>query len=97
MRILNMKVLKFLGLLLLVCPCSGLALTNNLALTPPMGWNTWNHFGCNISDALIRATADAMLTNGMKAAGYEYVNIDGCWSGGRDTNGVLYANTNSFP
>ena len=97
MKVLNMQILKSAVLALLIHPFSGLALTNNLAVTPPMGWNTWNHFGCNISDALIRATADAMAANGMKAAGYQYINIDGCWSGGRDTNGVLYANSNSFP
>jgi len=51
----------------------------NLAPTPPMGWNSWNTFGCNINEQLIRDTADAMVSSGMAAAGYKYVNIDDCW------------------
>ncbi|EMD29736.1 NPCBM/NEW2 domain-containing protein [Amycolatopsis azurea] len=48
--------------------------------TPPMGWNSWNKFGCDINEQLIRETADAMVSSGMKAAGYQYVNIDDCWA-----------------
>ncbi|WP_410600669.1 NPCBM/NEW2 domain-containing protein [Amycolatopsis sp. lyj-90] len=48
--------------------------------TPPMGWNSWNKFGCDITEQLIRETADAMVTSGMKAAGYQYVNLDDCWA-----------------
>src|SRR5205814_7591642 len=55
-----------------------------LAMTPPMGWNSWNKFGCNVSDKLIREMADAMVSSGMKAAGYQYVNIDDCWQVSRD-------------
>lgn len=51
-----------------------------LAKTPPMGFNTWNTFGTNISDAMIRETADAMVSTGLSAAGYEYLVIDDCWS-----------------
>src|ERR1022692_3078952 len=47
-----------------------------LARTPPMGWNSWNKFACNVSEQLIRDTADAMVSSGMQAAGYEYVVID---------------------
>ena len=43
-----------------------------------MGWNSWNHYGCNVSDALIREQADAMVSSGLKAAGYQYVNVDDC-------------------
>ena len=50
-----------------------------LAPTPPMGWNSWNKFGCDVSEALIRETADAVVSSGMKAAGYQYVVIDDCW------------------
>jgi alpha-galactosidase len=50
-----------------------------LASTPPMGWNSWNKFGCNVSEDLIRQIADAMVTSGMKDAGYQYVVIDDCW------------------
>ena len=57
-----------------------------LALTPPMGWNTWNKFGCNVSDELVRGMADAMVKSGMKDAGYQYVVIDDCWQTARDSN-----------
>ena len=49
---------------------------NNLAKTPPMGWNSWNKFACDVSEVLIRETADAMVSSGMKDAGYEYIVID---------------------
>jgi alpha-galactosidase len=55
------------------------ALDNGLAETPPMGFNDWNAFGCNVSEQLIKQTADFFVSSGMKAAGYEYVNIDDCW------------------
>lgn len=61
-----------------------------------MGWNSWNHFACNVSDSIIRAQADAMLSNGMKSAGYEYVNIDDCWQGERDSAGHIHPNR-KFP
>ncbi|HEX9105727.1 MAG TPA: glycoside hydrolase family 27 protein, partial [Longimicrobiales bacterium] len=61
-----------------------------LAPTPPMGWNSWNKFGCKIDEALIRETADALVASGMKAAGYTYVNIDDCWMAKeRDAEGRL--------
>src|SRR5690242_11798165 len=58
---------------------------NGLAKTPPMGWNSWNHFHLNIVDTVVRGIADAMVSNGMKAAGYIYVNIDDRWRGARDS------------
>ena len=67
-----------------------------LAATPPMGWNSWNHYGCNVSDALIREQADAMASSGLKAAGYQYVNVDDCWEGKRDANGYIQPNE-KFP
>jgi alpha-galactosidase len=67
-----------------------------IALTPPMGWNTWYGFFCKVTDADVRAQADEMVKNGMKAAGYEYVNLDDCWQGQRDSNGAIRANKN-FP
>lgn len=69
---------------------------SRLVPTPPMGWNSWNHFACQISDAIVRAQADAMVSSGMKAAGYEYVNIDDCWEGERDAKGVIHPNS-KFP
>lgn len=70
---------------------------NGLALTPPMGWDSWNHFGCHVSARLIEREARAMVTSGMKAAGYRYVIIDDCWQGGRDANGAIYPNRKLFP
>ncbi|MET7278362.1 NPCBM/NEW2 domain-containing protein [Kribbella sp. NPDC005582] len=70
----------------------------DLAPTPPMGWNSWNTFACNISEGLIRETADAMVSSGMAAAGYEYVNIDDCWMAPqRDSGGRLQADPARFP
>jgi alpha-galactosidase len=67
-----------------------------LAQTPPMGWNSWNHFGCRVTAADVRAAADAIASNGMKAAGYTYVNIDDCWQGQRDADGTIRPNE-KFP
>ncbi len=73
------------------------ALDDGLARTPPMGWNTWNRFGCDIDSQLIRKTADAMVASGMQAVGYQYVVIDDCWQTGRDANGNLFADPVRFP
>lgn len=69
-----------------------------LAQTPPMGWNTWNTFASNINEQLIMESADAMVKNGYKDAGYEYIVIDDCWSlRQRDENGRLVADPEKFP
>jgi alpha-galactosidase len=70
---------------------------NGLALTPPMGWNSWNKFQCNISEQTVRDTADAMVASGMRDAGYQYVVIDDCWHGPRDANGFITADAQKFP
>jgi alpha-galactosidase len=59
-----------------------------LALTPPIGWNSWNKFACEVDENIIKKAADAMAANGMKAAGYEYIVIDDCWQTGRDSLGL---------
>jgi len=89
---------------LLLAVCSSLlfldgahAADNMLARTPPMGWNSWNKFGCNVSEQLIRDAADAMVSSGMQTAGYEYVVIDDCWQVGRDSNGNILADPQRFP
>jgi alpha-galactosidase len=69
---------------------------NGLAKTPPMGWNSWNLFAGKIDDQTVRTMADAMVSSGMKDAGYIYVNIDDTWEGVRDAQGVLQAN-HKFP
>ena len=69
---------------------------NGLAKTPPMGWNSWNKFRARVSDQVVREIADAMVRNGMKAAGYVYVNIDDTWEGSRDPQGAIRSNE-KFP
>jgi alpha-galactosidase len=69
---------------------------NGLARTPPMGWNSWNKFAGRVDDATVRSIADAMATNGMKEAGYQYINIDDTWEGERDARGNLPSNK-KFP
>lgn len=72
-------------------------LANGLASTPPMGWNSWNKFACNVNERVVRDTADAMASNGMKDAGYEFVVIDDCWHGSRDENGFITEDRTRFP
>jgi alpha-galactosidase len=69
---------------------------NGLAKTPPMGWNSWNKFAGHVDDAAVRSMADAMASNGMKDAGYQYINIDDTWEAGRDEQGNITTNK-KFP
>ncbi|WP_223199083.1 NPCBM/NEW2 domain-containing protein [Solihabitans fulvus] len=74
------------------------AAPSTLAATPPMGWNSWNRFGCHIDENLIRQTADNLVSTGMRDAGYTYVNIDDCWMApARDAAGKLQADPTRFP
>jgi alpha-galactosidase len=73
------------------------ALDNGLAKTPPMGWNSWNKFGCDVSEQLIRSVADAMISSGLKDAGYQYVVIDDCWQVSRDDSGNIVPDPQRFP
>ena len=69
-----------------------------LALTPPMGWNSWNYFAKDINEVNIKATADAMAASGMREAGYQYLVLDDAWMAPeRDENGALQADPNKFP
>ena len=70
---------------------------DSLAATPPMGWNSWNKFSCNVSEKLIKEIADAMVSSGMRDAGYEYVVIDDCWQIARDEKGNIQADPERFP
>ncbi len=65
---------------------------HKLAMTPPMGWNAWNCWAGAVSDEKIREAADAMVASGLAAHGYQYVNIDDCWQGGRDADGRIQTN-----
>ena len=73
-----------------------LAQSSQLAATPPMGWNSWNHFGSRVTDADVRSAADALVSSGMRDAGYVYVNIDDTWEGQRDAQGFIQSNS-KFP
>ncbi len=68
-----------------------------LAKTPPMGWNTWNKFACNVDENLIRSSADAMVSSGLRDAGYRYIVIDDCWHGKRDSLGFIHPDPTRFP
>src|SRR6516162_4607881 len=78
---------------------SSYGLTNNLALTPQMGWNDWNSYHCGISEADVTNTANVIAANGMAAACYQFVNIDDGWASSRDSNGVIqaYSISTKFP
>ncbi|WJX76889.1 Alpha-galactosidase 1, variant 2 [Trifolium repens] len=73
-------------------------LANGLGKTPPMGWNSWNHFYCQIDEKIIRQTADALVSSGLSKLGYTYVNIDDCWAElNRDDKGNLVPRNSTFP
>jgi alpha-galactosidase len=72
-----------------IVPCFG---QTKVATTPPMGWNSWYHFGPHVTDADVRAAADALVATGMRDAGYVYVNVDDTWQGRRDGQGMLHPN-----
>jgi alpha-galactosidase len=88
---------------LLLAVCLGLPAQSSgqkfkdLALTPPMGWNSWNRFACDINESLMRQTADAMVSSGMADAGYRYLVIDDCWHGQRDSLGFIHPDPDRFP
>jgi alpha-galactosidase len=98
--VLMLSAAALLGLLFLPArpvarPAS--ALSEGLARTPPMGWNSWNAFRCRIDEQLIRETADALVNTGMRDAGYRYLVIDDCWQTGRDREGLIHASARTFP
>ena len=86
-----------LATVLLLGAFASLPHDNGLARTPPMGWNSWNHFGCDVSARLIKETADAIVASGMREAGYQYVVIDDCWQVARDRSGRIVADSVRFP
>ena len=69
---------------------------DTIALTPPMGWNSWNCFACDVTEANVRAAADAMVASGLINHGWTYINIDDCWEAGRDADGKVLSNQ-KFP
>ncbi|MCW3805354.1 glycoside hydrolase family 27 protein [Plebeiibacterium marinum] len=93
-----MKRLLILSLMVFAISLVNGQKSENLALTPPMGWNSWNTFGCDINEELIKGIADAMVERGLRDAGYEYLVLDDGWMAmERDENGRLYGDTIKFP
>jgi alpha-galactosidase len=69
-----------------------------MALTPPMGWNSWNDVGCTgLTAAVVENAADEMVARGLKSAGYDYVVVDDCWQAGRNAAGELVPDPTRFP
>lgn len=68
----------------------------DIAPTPVMGWSSWNYYTCKVNEAIVRASADALISTGMAAAGYKYVIVDDCWQGERDAAGTIQPNS-KFP
>jgi alpha-galactosidase len=89
-RLLGASALAVLMSVPFAAPAQG------LAQTPPMGWNSWNHFHDKVDDATIRAQAEAMVSSGMRDAGYTYINIDDTWEAQRDAQGIIHPNS-KFP
>eukprot|EP00934_Nitzschia_sp_Nitz4_P007167 Nitzschia sp. Nitz4//scaffold189_size62959//44644//45903//NITZ4_006315-RA/size62959-processed-gene-0.25-mRNA-1//1//CDS//3329539917//7157//frame0 len=80
-------------------PPSGFAhaYDNGLGLTPPMGWNSWNYFNCDIHETAIRETASALVEHGLDKLGYTYVNLDDCWQLSRNASGYIQEDPTKFP
>jgi alpha-galactosidase len=95
----RIKKQLYVSILLIMSLTNAFAQINNgLALTPPMGWNSWNKFNQHPSDLLIRQIADAMVSSGMAGVGYKYINIDDCWQKlGRDSKGHVQPDPSNFP
>src|SRR4051812_14101785 len=90
-------VLLLVGYAVGLHPTAARALNNGGARTPPMGWNSWNTFGCNINEVLIRQQADALVSSGMRDLGYRYVVVDDCWfNPNRDSSGNLQGDPSRF-
>src|SRR5438093_12092550 len=94
-KISRLVLSLFFGFIL--CVPSSHALDNGLALAAPMGWNSGNRCGCNVTEDLVRSAADALVSSGMKNAGYEYVVIDDCWQVSRDAAGNIVADPKTCP
>lgn len=91
--------MKNIPSVLLICLCmlGVYGLDNGLGRTPPMGWNSWNYFTCNINEGIVRSIADAIVSTGLKDLGYTYVNIDDCWAVSRNASGYIEVDPVAFP
>jgi alpha-galactosidase len=88
---------KIFSVAILFCLIATTKAQVTLAPVPPMGWNSWNKFGCNVSEKLIKEMADAMVSSGMRDAGYNYIVIDDCWQVSRDSAGNIIPDPERFP
>ena len=96
-KIHNMKSINLSFILLIICAVTSAQKFPGIARTPPMGWNSWNKYHCDVSEELIMRMADAMVNSGMKDVGYEYIVIDDCWQVDRDANGEIVVDEERFP
>ncbi|KAJ3448432.1 alpha-galactosidase/alpha-n-acetylgalactosaminidase [Anaeramoeba flamelloides] len=77
---------------------TALCINNGVGITPPMGFNTWNHFACDIDENLAISTMDKMISLGLSDVGYEYFNLDDCWMASeRNAKGELVSDSKRFP
>jgi|HubBroStandDraft_1064217.scaffolds.fasta_scaffold10752_4 alpha-galactosidase len=102
MNYMTKLCLALASIFLLLCASAPLTIRANaadsgVAQTPPMGWNSWNKFACHVNEDLVKSATDAMVTSGMKDAGYQYVVIDDCWQVSRDAAGNIVADAKAFP
>ena len=99
MYLIKQKMKKVLTIVLmtLLVQTSWAQKFEELAPTPPMGWNSWNKFGCDVSEKLIKEMTDKMVESGMVAAGYKFIVIDDCWQIGRDSLGNIIPDPKRFP
>lgn len=94
----RLLVAALAGGALMVGSAPAQALENDLALTPPMGWNSWNQVRCyDLNEDVVKAAVDGISARGLGDVGYEYVVVDDCWQGGRDESGALFADPERFP
>lgn len=92
------RLIMMLALAATMCGAAQAQKFEGIALTPQMGWNSWNKFACEINEELIRETADAMVEKGLAAAGYDYINLDDCWHAAeRDADGFIQCDAERFP
>lgn len=89
--------LSIAALSLLSSPTAAVLMHNALAVTPQMGWDNWNAFGCAVSQDLLVETAERMVELGLRDVGYYYVVLDDCWSNGRYANNTLRPDFTKFP
>ena len=90
---LDCRAVPFSWMMVLMLGLCSLGARAQLAQTPPMGWDSWNHFNTTVSDAIIRQQAQAIVSSGMQAVGYSYIIIDDGWQGTRDANGNIQSNS----